>query len=247
MRRSYKAVWNVLLEENLPTRNPVDLFDRWFTEAKDSNTIYETNAVAVASATRDGIPSVRMVLLKQFDERGFVFFTNYDSRKGRELLSNPRAAMLFYWDQQHRQVRVEGRVEKICRQESEAYFETRPRDSQISASISKQSTVVESRKVLEEEHEALKIKYCDTSTPVRCPDNWGGLILIPECFEFWQDTLTCTIKSHQSLQRTKAVCCEHGGEFFKGHTHTQICNLFDLNPSKRCEILWMILFVRKQL
>ncbi|XP_022698323.1 uncharacterized protein LOC111265699 isoform X1 [Varroa jacobsoni] len=190
MRRSYKAVWNVLLEENLPTRNPVDLFDRWFTEAKDSNTIYETNAVAVASATRDGIPSVRMVLLKQFDERGFVFFTNYDSRKGRELLSNPRAAMLFYWDQQHRQVRVEGRVEKICRQESEAYFETRPRDSQISASISKQSTVVESRKVLEEEHEALKIKYCDTSTPVRCPDNWGGLILIPECFEFWQGQTT---------------------------------------------------------
>ncbi|XP_022698343.1 uncharacterized protein LOC111265699 isoform X3 [Varroa jacobsoni] len=155
-----------------------------------SHTIYETNAVAVASATRDGIPSVRMVLLKQFDERGFVFFTNYDSRKGRELLSNPRAAMLFYWDQQHRQVRVEGRVEKICRQESEAYFETRPRDSQISASISKQSTVVESRKVLEEEHEALKIKYCDTSTPVRCPDNWGGLILIPECFEFWQGQTT---------------------------------------------------------
>ncbi|OQR75643.1 pyridoxine-5'-phosphate oxidase-like [Tropilaelaps mercedesae] len=129
MRRSYKAVWNVLLEENLPTKNPVHLFEKWFLEAKDSGTIYETNAVAVASATRDGIPSVRMVLLKQYDERGFVFFTNYDSRKGREL-------------------------------------------------------------VLEEEHAALKSKFSDSSIPVNCPDNWGGLILIPERFEFWQGQTT---------------------------------------------------------
>ncbi|XP_003744446.1 pyridoxine/pyridoxamine 5'-phosphate oxidase [Galendromus occidentalis] len=212
MRKPYKAIWDVLREDKLPKREPVALFDHWFTEAKDSGHTFETNAVAVASATPEGIPSVRMVLLKGFNEDGFVFFTNYDSRKGRELLANPKAAMLFYWDQQHRQVRIEGKVGKISREESEKYFHTRPRGSRISALLSKQSTVVESRKVLDDEHAALTEKYADESKEIPCPENWGGLILVPEKFEFWQGQ-TSRLHDRLIFRRPSSKVEEDSSEF----------------------------------
>ena len=142
-------------------------------------------AAAVATAANDGAPSVRMVLVKQVDEDGFVFYTNYESRKSRELAVNPAAALLFYWDPLGRQVRIEGGVERITREESEAYIRSRPRGSQLSALSSPQSRPIESRAVLEERVAELTDRYADADLPM--PEAWGGFRLTPQTFEFWQN------------------------------------------------------------
>jgi pyridoxamine 5'-phosphate oxidase len=141
-------------------------------------------AMALATATPEGAPSVRMVLLKGFDERGFVFFTGYESRKGRELAENPRAALLFHWDPLGRQVRVEGRLERTTPSETEAYFHTRPRGAQIAALASHQSQVLENRETLEARVAELEAELDGVEVPV--PPAWGGFRLTPETYEFWQ-------------------------------------------------------------
>ena len=169
------------LDETAVDPDPLRQFGRWFEEAGEAG-IRAPEAMAAATATRDGRPSVRMVLLKGFDERGFVFFTGYESRKGQELVENPRAALLFYWDPLGRQVRIEGTVEQVDEAESEAYFRSRPRGAQISASVSPQSRVVESRAVLEERAAELEARGGE----VPRPPSWGGLRVRPETYEFWQ-------------------------------------------------------------
>jgi pyridoxamine 5'-phosphate oxidase len=140
--------------------------------------------MALATATPDGAPSVRMVLLKGVDELGFVFYSNYASRKGRELAANPRAALLFHWDALGRQVRVEGRVQRVGREQSEAYFRTRPRGAQVAALASRQSEPVESREALDARFAALETAHAGREVPL--PEDWGGFRLEPDVFEFWQ-------------------------------------------------------------
>jgi pyridoxamine 5'-phosphate oxidase len=170
-----------LLEANLAP-DPLQQFGRWFEEAEV--VVRMPEAAAVATATPGGVPSVRMVLLKRFDAGGFVFHTNYDSRKGGELDANPRAALLLYWDPLGRQVRIEGPVERVPREETEAYFETRPRGGQIGAHVSRQSRPIGSRDELDARREELEAEFAGRDVPV--PEWWGGYRLIPESFEFWQ-------------------------------------------------------------
>jgi pyridoxamine 5'-phosphate oxidase len=163
--------------------DPLRQFESWFTDAGRAG-VREPEAVAVASASSLGMPSVRMVLCKSFDERGFLFFTNYLSRKGRELTANPRAAMLFHWDPLGRQVRIEGTVEQVSPDESAAYARSRPRGSQLSALASPQSQMIAGREQLESSVAELDERYPGDQIPV--PPHWGGFRLIPETFEFWQ-------------------------------------------------------------
>jgi pyridoxamine 5'-phosphate oxidase len=172
------------LDENSVDRNPIDLFRRWFDEAIASGSRLP-DAMTLATASKDGKPSARMVLLKQVDEEGFVFFTNYRSSKGRELKENPQAALVFYWTQLDRQVRVEGSVERISRAESDDYFKTRPRESQLGAAASPQSEVIANRKVLEKSFRELDELYGGRA--VDRPAHWGGYRLKPERIEFWQN------------------------------------------------------------
>jgi pyridoxamine 5'-phosphate oxidase len=169
------------LDESDLDPQPLRQFAAWFEEAGAAG-MRAPEAMALATATADGQPSVRMVLLKGFDERGFVFFTGYESRKGGELTANPRAALLFYWDPLGRQVRIEGPVERVAEAESDAYFASRPRGAQISASVSPQSRVVESRASLEAL--AAELEARDGELPR--PPAWGGFRLAPETYEFWQ-------------------------------------------------------------
>jgi pyridoxamine 5'-phosphate oxidase len=171
-----------LHEQDVESR-PLRQFRRWFSEAADAG-IRAPEAAAVATAATDGSPSVRMVLVKQADEDGFVFYTNYDSRKGRELAANPRAALLFYWDPLGRQVRIEGPVARMSNAESIAYIRSRPRASQFSALASPQSDPVASRAALEQRVAELEGRYAGEQPPL--PDAWGGFRLTPEVFEFWQ-------------------------------------------------------------
>jgi pyridoxamine 5'-phosphate oxidase len=146
--------------------------------------LLDMNAMTLATADRQGRPSVRIVLLKGLDERGFVFYTNYDSRKGRELAENPEAALVFYWPEQERQVCVAGQVAKLSASESAAYFRTRPRGSRIGAWASDQSGVVSNREELEEKWKGFEKQYPGDEVP--CPPNWGGYVLGPSRVEFWQ-------------------------------------------------------------
>jgi pyridoxamine 5'-phosphate oxidase len=163
--------------------DPLALFARWFDEARDAGA-FEPDAVALATATPEGAPSVRMVLSKGFDSRGFAFFTNYASRKAGELEANPRAALLFHWPELGRQVRLEGTVERVPRSETEAYARSRSRASQLSALASPQSRPVPSREWLEQEVSDLDRAHGPDELPV--PDHWGGYRLAPEAWEFWQ-------------------------------------------------------------
>ena len=163
--------------------DPLEQFLRWYQEAQESGLRYP-NAMAVATATADGRPSVRMVLLRGVDERGFVFYTNLESRKGRELAENPRAALLFYWEPLERQVRIEGRVELVTSAEADAYFATRPKGSQISAWTSRQSEPIDSREALERRHAEFAERF--GSGPVPRPADWGGYRVVPDAYEFWQ-------------------------------------------------------------
>ncbi|KAM6553444.1 hypothetical protein CsatB_014206 [Cannabis sativa] len=171
------------LEEDVES-DPINQFRKWFEEAVGAG-LKEPNAMALSTAGKNGKVSSRMVLLKGFDENGFVWFTNYESRKAHELSENPHASLLFYWDGLNRQVRVEGSVQKVSEEESEQYFHSRPRGSQIGAIVSKQSTVVPGRNVLYELYKDLEEKYSDGSV-IPKPKYWGGYRLKPELFEFWQ-------------------------------------------------------------
>lgn len=162
--------------------DPLVQFGAWFAEAEDA--VRQPQAIALATADGDGVPSVRMVLLKGWDERGFVVFTNYASRKGRELTANPVAALVAYWDPLDRQVRIEGTVTRLDADESDRYFATRPRASQLAARASHQSEGLADRSVLESAVAALEVEYADR--PVPRPSHWGGFRVVPAAFEFWQ-------------------------------------------------------------
>ncbi len=179
MRLSYEQ--DQLLESNI-NQNPFLQFKLWFDLVLKSELI-EPNAMTIATATRNGIPSARMVLLKGFDETGFTFFTNYGSRKGKELLENPFASLLFWWKEFERQVRIEGKIVKISRKESEEYFNLRPLKSRYGALASNQSEIVKSREILEKKFADLEKQFGDNPPT---PENWGGYKLIPSKFEFWQ-------------------------------------------------------------
>jgi pyridoxamine 5'-phosphate oxidase len=171
------------LSEKDMARDPFRQFEKWFQEAEAAK-IQEPNAAILATAAKDGRPSARIVLLKGVDGRGFVFYTNYNSRKGRELEANPRAAYLFPWVVLERQVTVEGTVTRITREESEAYFHSRPRASQLAAWASQQSGIISGRSVLEESVKQLERKHAGQEVPL--PPNWGGYRVAPETVEFWQ-------------------------------------------------------------
>lgn len=166
-----------LLEDDVAP-DPLQQFRRWFAEADDDN------RMALATAAPDGSPSVRMVLLKAADEQGFVFFTGYGSRKGGELEANPRAALLFHWAPLGRQVRVEGPVERVRADESDAYFATRPRGAQLAATASRQGRVLANRAQLDEAVADLEREHAGQDVPR--PEHWGGYRLRPERYEFWQ-------------------------------------------------------------
>jgi pyridoxamine 5'-phosphate oxidase len=171
-----------LAEKDL-ARDPFRQFEKWFQEAEAAK-IVEPNAMIVATATRDGRPAARTMLLKSVDGRGFVFFSNYESRKGRELDVNPRATLLFPWVALERQVIVEGAVVKVAPEESEAYFHSRPQANQLGAWASPQSSLVPGRKVLDDAMRELEKKYAGQEVPR--PPHWGGWRLTPETVEFWQ-------------------------------------------------------------
>ncbi len=173
---------NELTEQNVDP-NPIMQFSHWFKELLKSE-VKEPNAMILATASAKGIPSVRTVLLKKFDEEGFVFFTNYKSHKAKDLMRNPVAEILFLWLELERQVRIRGSVKKVSLKESEEYFHSRPVDSQIGAWASNQSSVIPNREFLEAKFEETAGKYKDGKIPL--PPFWGGFILKPVEFEFWQ-------------------------------------------------------------
>jgi pyridoxamine 5'-phosphate oxidase len=172
-----------LIESNVEP-DPFKQFRKWFERALVAVPKLP-NAMTVATATADGVPSARLVLLKDFDQRGFVFYTNYESAKGRELNANPVAALVFYWPELDRQVRITGRVTKTTREESDEYFHTRPLDSQLGAWASNQSQVITGRDVLEKRMEALVKEYENSIVPL--PPHWGGYRVSPTVVEFWQN------------------------------------------------------------
>lgn len=172
-----------LLESNAPA-DPFPLFDRWFTDAKNGGCL-EPNAMVLATVTEQGTPAARVVLLKQVIADGFVFYTNYDSRKGRELDAMPQAATVFNWLALQRQVRIEGRVVRATPEVSTNYFQSRPRKSQIGAWVSPQSQEIPGREFLETRQEEIEGQYANTEALPR-PDHWGGYVIIPTLIEFWQ-------------------------------------------------------------
>jgi pyridoxamine 5'-phosphate oxidase len=180
LRREYARAG---LKESGAEEVPVEQFRRWFDEALAAN-LHEPNAMTLATATPDGRPSARVVLLKGFDERGFVFYTNYEGRKAKELEINPYCALVFYWGELERQVRIEGRASRVPDKESDAYFEGRPRGSQLGAWASEQSRPVRDRGALEDRLRELEAGYEGREVPR--PPFWGGYRVEPETIEFWQ-------------------------------------------------------------
>jgi len=182
IRREYTS--GGLRRADLDT-NPIAQFQKWFAQAEAALARHQldVNAATLATADKNGVPSARTVLLKGLDERGFIFFTNYDSRKGRELAQNPNAALVFYWQELERQVCIAGSVTKTSREESENYFKSRPHGSRLAAWASSQSEMVSDRAVLEARWQELEKKF---ATDIPLPLNWGGFILCPERIEFWQ-------------------------------------------------------------
>jgi pyridoxamine 5'-phosphate oxidase len=165
------------------SENAIEQFDRWWQEAMTSD-IDEVNAMTLATASADGLPTARIVLLKGYSEKGFQFYTNYDSYKGQQLVENPRACLVFFWKELERQIRITGLVEKLTEKESNDYFRIRPRGSRIGAWASPQSTVIESGEWLMNRAKEFENKFSDSEVPR--PDNWGGYIVKPVTIEFWQ-------------------------------------------------------------
>ena len=163
-------------------KNPFKQFEKWFREVLNSGFL-EPNAMTLATASSAGKPSARIVLLKGFDESGFIFFTNYKSKKGKDIEKNPYGCLLFYWDKLERQVRIEGKIVKASKAESEEYFNTRPYKSRVGAWASKQSSVIEGRSAIVKEFLKYALKFRNN---VPLPDVWGGYRLVPDSFEFWQ-------------------------------------------------------------
>ncbi|KAJ1135493.1 hypothetical protein NDU88_001932 [Pleurodeles waltl] len=184
MRRAYLDEWQTFEEHHLVSLDPIKQFSAWFDEAVQCPGVGEANAMCLATCTSDGKPSARMLLLKGFGPEGFQFFTNIEGRKGKELSSNPFASLVFYWEPLHRQVRIEGTVERMSRAESEQYFHSRPRDKQIGALVSQQGTVIPDREYLRKRNAELEEQYRDKEVPM--PDYWGGFLLKPNVMEFWQ-------------------------------------------------------------
>jgi pyridoxamine 5'-phosphate oxidase len=181
IRESYK--FDSLLESNLES-NPFDQFQNWYSSYAELR-IKDSNAMAIATVDSQGIPSNRIVLLKAVDEGEFIFFTNYGSAKGKDLLENPFVSALFFWREQERQVRIQGEVVKISKEKSEAYFATRPYLSQIGAAASEQSQPIDNRAALEEKFSEFQKEFPEGST-VPMPEGWGGFAIKPRSFEFWQ-------------------------------------------------------------
>jgi pyridoxamine 5'-phosphate oxidase len=180
LRQDYRQA---ALLEFAANPNPIAQFQSWFAAAVAAQ-LPEPNAMTIATATPDGIPSARIVLLKDVDDRGFVFFTNYNSHKGQELTANPQAAIVFLWTELERQVRIQGRVEKIAPAESDEYFYSRPPRSRLGAWASNQSEVVADRSVLDQQLAELAAKYANQEIPR--PEHWGGFRVMPTMIEFWQ-------------------------------------------------------------
>jgi pyridoxamine 5'-phosphate oxidase len=180
LREDYKGA---LLSENNTKADPIKQFEIWFNEAQEAN-VPEKNAMTLATATHDGRPSARIVLLKGFYDAGFVFYTNYLSRKGKEITKNPIGALTFFWPAMERQIRIEGTIEKVTKEQSEKYFHSRPKNSQVGALASPQSQEIADRDVLEKKWTELEAEYADKEVPK--PSYWGGYIVKPRMIEFWQ-------------------------------------------------------------
>ncbi|WP_426588958.1 pyridoxamine 5'-phosphate oxidase [Mucilaginibacter sp. R-33] len=180
LRQDYSAS---TLSENSTKGDPIKQFEQWFNEALEAK-LHEPNAMTLSTATVTGKPSARIVLLKGFHTGGFIFFTNYLSRKGKEIAKNPQGALTFFWGGLERQVRIEGTIEKVSKEESEKYFHSRPKGSQVGAIVSPQSQEIESRDALEQKWNQLEAEYADKELPK--PSYWGGYILNPQLVEFWQ-------------------------------------------------------------
>jgi pyridoxamine 5'-phosphate oxidase len=184
IRKDYKLK---SLNESDVDKNPFVQFHAWFKDALDAE-LPELNAMTLATATKDGKPSARTVLIKEVDDRGFIFYTNYDSHKAHDLAENPNAALVFHWMALERQVCIEGTVEKVSRETSDTYYQTRPLESRIGAWASHQSEVIANRSVLEEKLKAYEEKFKDGQTPL--PPFWGGYRVVPERIEFWQGRIS---------------------------------------------------------
>lgn len=180
LREDYKSA---TLDESEVCPDMYEQFDAWFAQAVSSG-LREPNAMTLATATLDGIPSARIVLLKGVDPTGFTFYTNYASAKGRELAANPHAALVFYWNELERQVRIQGTIEKVTREETLEYFAVRPVKSQLGATVSPQSEVIPSRQWLEDRMSEAEGQYAGAAP--ECPEVWGGYRLRPYTVEFWQ-------------------------------------------------------------
>ena len=180
-RKSYEK--GELLIENV-VQHPIDQFKTWFKEVEDAGGVAEPNAMTIATLGDDGFPKSRIVLLKEYDQQGFVFYTNYTSEKGVSIAQHPKVGVSFFWPNLERQVIIKGDIEKVSDARSDAYFNNRPKDSQLGALVSDQSTVIKDRSVLEEKMISLKAKY--KNQDVQRPSHWGGYIIKPVTVEFWQ-------------------------------------------------------------
>ena len=206
LRREYKPHSGHLLEQNVSS-NPFEQFEKWFSDAIAAK-LDLPDAMTLATATPDGIPSARMVVLRGFDAKGFCFYTDYESQKGKELAENPNAALVFYWRELDRQVRSTGAVEKMSVKESDAYFASRPVSSQLAVQTERQSIVISGREHLTERFQRAEQTYASETIPR--PPHWGGYRLVPNLLEFWQgcpsrlhDRLCYTLQSDSTWKMTR--------------------------------------------